>query len=66
MPPRLFRACLTATGNGFFASEANLNLLSARQLRAMARDAGASGAIELRRVRLGGLASNLVLIFRKP
>jgi hypothetical protein len=35
LPPRLFRGFLRLSGRGFFASEANLNLLSERDLDKM-------------------------------
>ncbi len=65
LPPKLFRRLLVTMGKEFFASEANLNLLSARQLRAMARYIGFPDPSEVRGVRLGGLVSNLLFILRK-
>jgi len=65
LPPKMFRALLVAIGRSFFASEDNLNLLSARQLREMAQHIGFSDPVEVRGVRLGGLVSNLLFILRK-
>jgi Methyltransferase domain len=65
LPPSLFRGFLTATGKAFFASEANLNLLSRRQLEGLVRDTGFRDRVEVRGVRLGGLVSNLLLVLWK-
>ena len=65
LPPRRFRALLAATGRGFFADENNLNLLTAKELHAMARAVAAPNKIAVRRIRLGGLTSNLALILPK-
>jgi hypothetical protein len=65
LPPRHFRAWLEKTGRGFFADEANLNLLSAAELLALAREQGLRHSRVLR-MRLSGLTSNLVLVIEKP
>ncbi|TAL01793.1 MAG: class I SAM-dependent methyltransferase [Rhodospirillaceae bacterium] len=65
LPPTLFRAFLAAIGMKFFASEDNLHLLAAKELRAMARSAGFTDSVEVRGVRLCGLISNLLFILRK-
>lgn len=64
LPARHFRAWLRRTGRVFFADEANLNLLDAQTLRTLAAPLGAT---ELRvvKMRLLGLASNLVLVLRR-
>lgn len=64
LPPRHFRAWLRRTGRGFFADEANLNLLRGRDLLALARTAGAP-APRLVRMRLAGFTSNLVLVLAR-
>jgi hypothetical protein len=66
LPARLFRTLLRMIGKEFFASEGNLNLLSAAELRHMIRDIGMSEAAQIRKVRLCGLVSNLVVVVRKP
>jgi len=65
LPPRMFRRILTVTGRQFFADEANLNLLSGRQLRNMARYIGFEDDYEIRGVRLGGIVSNVLFVLRK-
>jgi Methyltransferase domain len=65
LPPRHFRAWLQKSGRGFFADEANLNLLSAAELLALARDQGWTRSRVLR-MRLAGFTSNLVLVIQKP
>lgn len=64
LPKPWFRAALRAVGMRFFASEGNLNLLSASELR------GAANAIPqfdvtISSVALGGWPSNLLLIARR-
>lgn len=70
LPPRAFRAWLERSGRGFFADEANLNLLSAAELLAAGRAglaaAGCRGRTRIVRMRLAGWTSNLVLIVEKP
>lgn len=63
LPPSVFRRWLRATSREFFASQENLNLLSAGQIRNMVSDLGFE--FELRGVRLLGLISNLLLVVRK-
>ena len=65
LPVAVFRRLLVAIGNEFFASEANLNLLSVRELRCMARHMGLPDDYEVRGVRLGGWVSNLIFMLRK-
>ena len=62
LPQRLFRRILVMIGKGFFASEQNLHLLSARQLRYMADHIGYCEDYRVRGVRLAGLVSNLLFI----
>ncbi len=64
LPPSLFRAIMRHTGREFFASEDNLNLMSARGLMSAARMAGTSDkfAARIDNVRLGGWPSNLLLV----
>jgi len=58
LPPKIFRAFLRLTGRSFFASEANLNLLSEREFDQML------GKISVRYIKkpryLWGIMSNLV------
>ena len=63
LPKPMFRACLGRLGLGFFADEANLNLLSAGELRAAARVAGFDTHVS--HARLLGLSSNLLLHGRR-
>ena len=65
LPRRIFRRILVMTGKEFFASEQNLNLLSARQLRRMAKYSGFSDDYRVHGVRLAGLVSNVLLILEK-
>jgi len=65
LPPKVFRSILKATGRQFFADEANLNLLSVRQLRNMARYIGFKDDYEVQGVRLGGIISNILFVLRK-
>jgi hypothetical protein len=63
LPPPLFRGLLRRTGRGFFAEEANLNLMAQADLRHAAMAAGIPATIES--VRLLGWPSNLLLIADK-
>ncbi len=65
LPAKLFRAIIAKLGREFFADEKNLNLLSARQLRCMARDIGFEDDYEVRGVRLCGCVSNVLFVLRK-
>lgn len=65
LPPPLFRRLLVRLGRGFFAQEANLNLMSRGTLAAAAREAGI-GDFSIVTVPLGGWPSNLLLIGKKP
>jgi hypothetical protein len=65
LPPRQFRSFLSRTGRGFFADEANLNLLDAGALLGLCQQLGICGA-RLVRMRLFGFTSNLVLVLQKP
>lgn len=64
LPARHFRAWLTRTGRGFFADEGNLNLLDAAALQELAAPLHAAEA-RVVKMRLLGLASNLVLLLRR-
>ena len=64
LPARWFRAILTGTGKGFFATEENLNLLSKRGLKVIAATAGVSNH-RTAVVRLLGWPTNLILTGRK-
>jgi len=66
LPQKLFRRILAMTGKEFFASEQNLNLLSARQLRYMAKYIGFQDDYRVHGVRLAGLVSNLLFTLQKP
>lgn len=64
LPPRLFRAAIGALGFDFYAQEANLNLLSARELLALLPpDAGCEARLDYNY--FGGLPSNLMLSVKK-
>lgn len=65
LPRRVFRRILVMIGRGFFASERNLNLVSARQLRYMAKYISLSEDYRVHGARLAGLVSNLLLILEK-
>ncbi len=65
LPRKIFRRILVAIGKEYFASEQNLNLLSARQLRWMAKYIGLCDDYRVRSVRLAGLVSNLLFILEK-
>jgi len=60
LPVRWHRAVLTAIGQGFFAAEENLNLLSPRSFGDVAREAGVS-RFAIHSVALAGLPTNLLL-----
>jgi Methyltransferase domain len=62
LPAPMFRHILRAVGRGFFADEANLNLLSAGGLRRLARSQGLDRGVSVRGVRLFGVTSNLLFI----
>ena len=65
LPQKLFRRILAMIGKEFFASEQNLNLLSARQLRHMAKYIGFPDDYRVHGVRLAGLVSNLLFTLQK-
>lgn len=60
LPPRMFRWVLRRLDMEFFASESNLNLLTARELREMTSHVPGYD-VRVRAVRLGGLKSNLII-----
>jgi Methyltransferase domain len=64
LPVALHRRLLTAMGHGFFASEANLNLLSQRRLAEAARAAGIEPS-RIATVSLLGWPTNLLLVGTK-
>jgi hypothetical protein len=64
LPQDAFRKILTAAGQTFFAAEENLNLLTPRDLAAVARAAGLKHFL-VRSVALFGLPSNLLLLAQK-
>lgn len=64
LPKPAFRALMRRVGLGFFAEEDNLNLMSARELRAAAGLVPAIAA-SVDSVALGGWPSNLLLLGRK-
>ncbi len=64
LPPRLYRRLLPGLGLGFFADEANLNLLSQTDLLRICHDLGIKGAT-MRRMRLLGWTSNLMLFLAR-
>jgi hypothetical protein len=66
LPARAFRALLRTIGHAFLASEENLNLISARQLRAMADRLGLADECQIGGVRFMGLVSNLLFMVHKP
>jgi hypothetical protein len=64
LPKPLFRGLMRRTGRGFFAEEANLNLMTAREMaRAAAGIAGFTATVST--VHLGGWPSNLLLTMRR-
>lgn len=64
LPPALFRKLCRLTNREFFASEDNLNLLSASQLRRIAADAGLEN-FKVTSVALAGWPSNLLLTAKR-
>jgi len=64
LPKRAFRALMRASGRGFFAEEANLNLLTARELHNIAIRIK-EFVFEIGSVSLAGWPSNLLLIGRR-
>jgi len=65
LPRKVFRRILVMIGKEFFASEQNLNLLSARQLHRMAKYIGFWDDYRAHGVRLAGLVSNVLFILEK-
>jgi hypothetical protein len=65
LPRKIFGRILVMLGKDFFAAEQNLNLISARQLRFMAKHIGCWDDYRVHRVRLAGLVSNLLFILEK-
>jgi ubiquinone/menaquinone biosynthesis C-methylase UbiE len=65
LPRKVFRRILVMSGKEFFASEQNLNLLSARELRRMAKYIGCRDDYRVRGVRLVGLVSNVLFVLQK-
>jgi hypothetical protein len=61
LPKRAFRALMRKSGREFFAAEANLNLLTARELRSIATQVP-DFSFRVASVSLGGWPSNLLLI----
>ena len=62
LPKPVFRGLMRRTGNGFFAEEANLNLVGAGELKAIAREALPDGwRIAVSSVSIAGWPSNLLL-----
>lgn len=63
LPKSWFRALMRRTGREFFADEANLNLMSAGELRAASQQTNGTGMRwKVETVSLGGWPSNLLLI----
>jgi len=65
LPKPVFRALMRAGGRGFFASEDNLNLMTAPELRRAAAP-NTGFAFNVSHVLLGGWPSNLLLIMHRP
>jgi len=65
LPAGLHRPIFRALGRGFFADEANLNLLSPGTLAKAARAAGIP-KFRIESVSLGGWPTNLLLVAKKP
>jgi hypothetical protein len=64
LPKAVFRDLMRRTGRGFFAEEANLNLMTGRELsRAAAGVSGFSATVSA--VHLGGWPSNLLVTLRR-
>jgi hypothetical protein len=64
LPKPLFGTLMRGCGLGFFADEANLNLLTARELRSIAAQVEGF-SFKIASVSLGGWPSNLLLIGRR-
>jgi SAM-dependent methyltransferase len=64
LPPPVFRSLLRRLGFGFYAEEANLNLLTGKELLALAPKLRFK-RLELSRSSFFGLPSNLLLIMEK-
>lgn len=65
LPKPAFRALMRVMGRHFFASEANLNLMTAPELRRAAM-LNEDFACDLSHVQLGGWPSNLLLTMHRP
>ena len=65
LPPKQYRSLLNRIGYPFFANEDNLNLLSADDLVSICAEIGVAN-FKIRRMRLLGWTSNLVLFIDKP
>lgn len=66
LPKPMFRELMRRTGRAFFADEANLNLMTASELRrAAAASAGEQFDITVTTANLAGWPSNLLLIGRR-
>ena len=65
LPPKIFRRILVMIGKEFFASEENLNLLSAHQLRCMAKYLGFLDDFRVHGVYLAGFVSNVLFVLEK-
>jgi hypothetical protein len=64
LPPTAFRKVCEKTGLGFFASESNLNLISAGELKDIALQAGLE-QVSITSAKLAGWPSNLLLTARR-
>jgi hypothetical protein len=64
LPAPMYRRLLRLIGLHFFADEDNLNLLGTRDLLSLCSDLGLR-SVELHRMRLLGITSNLLLVLRK-
>jgi hypothetical protein len=62
LPPAIFRAIIAKTRYAYWASESNLNILTARELAALFP---ADTAVDVHRIRLMGIPSNLVATGRR-
>ena len=65
LPPAIFRAVLRKIGRDFYADEANLHLMSVRDLRSIADEIGIANA-QVTNMYLGPWPSNLILVAVKP
>ena len=67
LPKPVFRGLMRRTGRGFFADEANLNLMTRSEMLRAAREAGPAEdfALSVRTVALAGWPSNLLLFGRR-